>query len=89
MGTEEGQIETPSECKVIPTQKHQKMCVTKGWSQSWWEVKNISNKYEYLQDNKRTKGLVNSSSLRQLYYFFYIINMNTLIKLNAIEIYLL
>ena len=63
MGTEEGQIETPSECKVIPTQKHQKMCVTKGWSQSWWEVKNISNKYEYLQENKRTKGLVNTIPL--------------------------
>ena len=45
MGTEEGQIETPSECKVIPTQKHQKICVSKGWSLCEWEVKNISNKY--------------------------------------------
>ena len=45
MGTEEGQIETPSECKVIPTQKHQKICVSKGWSLCEWEVKNTLNKY--------------------------------------------
>jgi len=29
---QEGQIETPNKCKVIPTQTHQKMCVTKGWA---------------------------------------------------------
>ena len=65
MGTEEGQIETPSECKVIPTQKHQKICVSKGWSLCEWEVRNTSNKYGYLvyritmQGNKKIKGLVN------------------------------